>query len=55
MPTPAQKAAFAEAATPVYDWFKDNVARGPEIFDALTVAVSEAETEVNASRAADLN
>lgn len=55
VPTPAQKAAFAEAATPVYDWFKDNVARGPEIFDALTSAVAEAETDVNASRDADLN
>ena len=55
VPTPAQKAAFAEASTPVYDWFKDNVARGPEIFDALTSAVSAAESEVNAGRAADLN
>ena len=55
VPTPAQKAAFAEAATPVYDWFKGNVARGPEIFDALTTAVSEAEAEVNAARDADLN
>ncbi|WP_299745551.1 TRAP transporter substrate-binding protein DctP [uncultured Tateyamaria sp.] len=55
VPTPAQKAAFAEASTPVYDWFKDNVARGPEIFDALTAAVAAAEEDVNASRAADLN
>ncbi|WP_415404267.1 TRAP transporter substrate-binding protein DctP [Tateyamaria sp. SN3-11] len=55
VPTPAQKAAFAEAATPVYDWFKDNVARGPEIFDALTTAVAAAEADVNAARDADLN
>ncbi|MEM6374505.1 MAG: C4-dicarboxylate ABC transporter substrate-binding protein, partial [Pseudomonadota bacterium] len=55
VPTPAQKAAFAEASTPVYDWFKDNVARGPEIFDALVAAVEEAEADVNASRDADLN
>mmetsp|Transcript_5459 Transcript_5459/g.8684 ORF Transcript_5459/g.8684 Transcript_5459/m.8684 type:complete len:353 (-) Transcript_5459:1976-3034(-) len=55
VPTPAQKAAFAEASTPVYDWFKDNVARGPEIFDALVAAVAEAEADVNAARAADLN
>ncbi|WP_299704056.1 TRAP transporter substrate-binding protein DctP [uncultured Tateyamaria sp.] len=55
VPTPAQKAAFAEASTPVYDWFKDNVARGPEIFDALTAAVAAAEEDVDASRAADLN
>ncbi|WP_299727414.1 TRAP transporter substrate-binding protein DctP [uncultured Tateyamaria sp.] len=55
VPTPAQKAAFAEAATPVYDWFKENVARGPEIFDALTAAVAAAEADVNAARDADLN
>ncbi|MEP1588812.1 MAG: TRAP transporter substrate-binding protein DctP [Tateyamaria sp.] len=55
VPTPAQKAAFAEASTPVYDWFKDNVARGPAIFDALTSAVSEAEAEIGAARDADLN
>ena len=55
VPTPAQKAAFAEAATPVYDWFKNNVNRGPEIFDALTTAVAAAEEEVNAARAADIN
>ncbi|WP_223422226.1 TRAP transporter substrate-binding protein [Tateyamaria pelophila] len=54
-PTPEEKAAFAEAATPVYDWFKGNVARGPEIFDALTTAVAEAEAEVNAARDADVN
>ena len=55
VPTPAEKAAFAEAAAPVFDWFKDNVARGPEIFDALTAAVAEAEADVNAAREADLN
>jgi TRAP-type C4-dicarboxylate transport system substrate-binding protein len=55
VPTPAEKAAFAEAAAPVFDWFKDNVARGPEIFEALTAAVVEAEADVNAARAADLN
>ena len=55
VPTPAEKAAFAEAAAPVFDWFKDNVARGPEIFDALTAAVAKAEADVNAAREADLN
>ena len=54
VPTPDQKAAFAAASTPVYDWFKENVARGPEIFDALTTAVAAAEADVNAARAADL-
>ena len=55
VPTPSQKAAFAEAATPVYDWFKSNVTRGDEIFTALTDAVSEANSDVGGDRAADLN
>ncbi len=53
--TPDQKAAFKEAATPVYDWFQSNVTRGDEIFVALTNAVAAAEADVNASRDADLN
>ncbi|WP_299043954.1 TRAP transporter substrate-binding protein DctP [uncultured Tateyamaria sp.] len=55
VPTPEQKAAFAEAAAPVSDWFVANVARGDEILAALTEAVAAAEADVNASRAADLN
>jgi TRAP-type C4-dicarboxylate transport system substrate-binding protein len=53
--TPDQKEAFRVAAAPVFDWFKANVGRGEEIFDALTVAVAEAEAQVNAAREADLN
>lgn len=55
VPTPEEKAAFKEAAAPVYDWFKANVGRGEEIFGALETAVAEAEEQVNADRAADLN
>lgn len=55
VPTPDQKAAFKEAATPVYAWFQSNVARGDEVFNALTEAVAAAEADVNASRDADLN
>lgn len=55
VPTPAQKAAFKTAAEPVYDWFKANVRGGPEIFDALTGAVSEVEAGLAAANAADLN
>ncbi len=55
VPTPEQKAAFKEAAAPVYDWFKANVGRGDEIFTALTEAVAEAEASIDAGRAADLN
>jgi TRAP-type C4-dicarboxylate transport system substrate-binding protein len=55
VPTPEQKAAFKDAAAPVYDWFKGNVDGGPAAFDALTAAVAEAEATVNAAREADLN
>ncbi|MEL6141795.1 MAG: C4-dicarboxylate ABC transporter substrate-binding protein, partial [Bacteroidota bacterium] len=55
VPTPEQKAAFAEAAAPVNDWFTSNVARGDEILAALQEAVAAAEADVNAARAADLN
>ncbi|GHA61431.1 ABC transporter substrate-binding protein [Amylibacter ulvae] len=54
VPTPDQKAAFAEAATPVYDWFKSNVTRGEEVFNALTTAVDAANAEIGAARAADV-
>lgn len=54
VPTPEEKAAFAEAAEPVYDWFKQNVDGGEEAFNALTEAVALAEEEVNAARAADI-
>ena len=54
VPTPDEKAAFKESATPVYDWFKSNVDRGDEIFTALTDAVAAAEADLDAARAADL-
>ena len=54
VPTPDEKAAFKEAAAPVYDWFKGNVDGGEAIFDALTGAVADAETEIEAARAVDL-
>jgi TRAP-type C4-dicarboxylate transport system substrate-binding protein len=55
VPTPDQKAEFKEAAAPVYDWFKANVRGGPEIFDALTSAVADAEASINAGTAKDIN
>jgi TRAP-type C4-dicarboxylate transport system substrate-binding protein len=54
VPSPAEKAAFKEAAAPVYDWFKANVDGGGTVFDALTSAVAQAEAEINAGRAADI-
>ncbi len=55
VPTPAEKDAFKQAASPVYDWFKSNVTRGDEVFTALTDAVAAAEADVNGARDADLN
>jgi TRAP-type C4-dicarboxylate transport system substrate-binding protein len=55
VPSPEQKAAFKEAAAPVYDWFKANVGRGEEALTAFTEAVEAAQAEVDAARAADIN
>ena len=54
VPTPSQKSQFKESAAPVYDWFKKNIDNGPEIFDALTSAVSDAESRINADLSRDL-
>ncbi|SNS26041.1 TRAP transporter substrate-binding protein DctP [Tropicimonas sediminicola] len=54
VPTPEEKAAFKEAAAPVYDWFKANVDGGEEIFTALTEAVAEVEAEIAEANAMDL-
>lgn len=54
VPTPDEKAAFKEAAAPVYDWFKSNVDGGTEIFDALTASVAAAEAQIDAARSADM-
>ncbi|MBD3679643.1 MAG: TRAP transporter substrate-binding protein DctP [Rhodobacteraceae bacterium] len=54
VPTPEEKAAFAAAAAPVYDWFKANIDGGPEVFDALVAAVAEAEAEIAADLEKDL-
>jgi TRAP-type C4-dicarboxylate transport system substrate-binding protein len=54
VPTPAEKAEFKAAAAPVYDWFKSNVTRGEEVFNALTEAVAVAEKDINAARASDM-
>ena len=51
VPTPEEKAKFAEAAEPVYQWFQDNVDGGPETFEAFTAAVDAAEAELAEERA----
>ena len=55
VPSPDQKAMFKEAAAPVYDWFKANVKGGPEVFDALTSAVADAEGRMSSDYGKDLN
>ncbi|MGC1498149.1 MAG: TRAP transporter substrate-binding protein DctP [Sulfitobacter sp.] len=55
VPTPAEKAAFAEAAAPVQDWFRGNVDGGDKILDALITAVATAEADLAADYAKDLN
>jgi len=55
VPTPEEKAMFAEAAAPVQDWFRANVDGGDQILDALVAAVDEVEGELDAAYAADLN
>ncbi len=55
VPTPEEKAMFREAAAPVYDWFKVNIDGGEVIFDALVSAVADAEAELEAGTAKDLN
>ena len=54
VPTPEQKEMFREAATPVYEWFKENVDGGTEIFDALTSSVAKVEQDINATRMMDI-
>ncbi|MEL6523292.1 MAG: TRAP transporter substrate-binding protein DctP [Pseudomonadota bacterium] len=54
VPTPDEKAAFKEAASPVYDWFKANVDKGEEIFTALVDAVGAAEASIDEARGKDL-
>ena len=54
VPTPAEKAAFREAAAPVYDWFKANVDGGERAFNALNATVAEVEAQIEAQRAVDL-
>ncbi len=55
VPTPDEKAAFKDAAAPVFDWFRENVDGGPEIIEALNAAVAEAEAELEEIRAGDMN
>ncbi|RJL07542.1 C4-dicarboxylate ABC transporter substrate-binding protein [Paracoccus aestuarii] len=54
VPTPEEKAAFTEAAAPVYDWFTGTVDGGDEILAAFREAVAEAEEGLAAERDRDI-
>ncbi len=54
VPTVEEKAAFKEAAAPVFEWFKSSVKGGPEVLDAFTAAVEQAQGVVDAERALEL-
>jgi TRAP-type C4-dicarboxylate transport system substrate-binding protein len=54
VPSPDEKEAFREAAQPVFEWFQENVEGGPEIYDALTTAVADAEADLAEAYEADL-
>jgi TRAP-type C4-dicarboxylate transport system substrate-binding protein len=55
VPTPEEKAAFAEAAAPVYDWFAENVEGGGEVLAAMQEAVTQAEAELDEAYSDELN
>ena len=55
VPTPEEKAAFKEAAAPVYEWFKANVDGGERAINALVSSAASAESAINAVRSAESN
>ncbi|CAM3339010.1 TRAP transporter substrate-binding protein DctP [Paracoccus nototheniae] len=54
VPTPEERAAFTEAAAPVYEWFTSSVDGGEEILATFRQAVAQAETDLAAERARDI-
>ncbi len=55
VPTPAEKALWQEAATPVYEWFENNVEDGADWLQSLRDAASAAEAAIDADYARRLN
>ena len=55
VPSPEDKAAFAEAAAPVYTWFEENVDGGTEVLAAMREAVAQAEAAIAATYEGALN
>ena len=46
VPTPEEKEMFKEAATPVYEWFEENVRNGELVLESLIEAAEEAEEDI---------
>ena len=46
VPTPGEKEMFRDAATPVYEWFADNVRNGERVLEAMIEAAEEAEDDI---------
>ena len=55
VPTPEEMDAFAEAASPIYDWFNENVEGGEEVLTTLREDVANAEAKIDEEYAAELN
>ena len=55
VPTPEEMDAFAEAASPIYDWFDQNVEGGGEVLSTLRADVEAAEAKIDEEYASDLN
>ncbi len=55
VPTAEEKAMWQEAATPVYDWFAENIEDGDVWLERLRDAAAEAEEEIAARDSSRLN
>lgn len=55
VPTAEQMAQFQAAAAPAYDWFRANVAQGPQVLDSFMAHAAAATAAIEAERQADLN
>ena len=54
VPTPEEKQMFQEAAQPVYDWFTGTIDGGEEMLTQFRDAIAEAEANIEAQRASEM-
>lgn len=54
VPTAQQVAQFQAAAAPAYDWFRANVAQGPQVLDSFMAHAAAATAAIEADRMADM-